>query len=136
METTQTLQIDYAIEKLTPAFSKLQELGIQGYGVLIKQQYVEGIGTLLTMFLAAIVIALLIVQAKKAYYRPDPDNKDNIIGWGDNGPSLAFFLTVPAVFMSLVLSASIFAGQGLTIAVGHLVNPNYYAIESIIGLVK
>jgi len=111
------------IEELKPFMaevaSKIGEGAEFGWEVVIKQQYVVA-----ALSLAWVLISLVGIYAcwkigKKIYKDSNQYNKGS-----------AFFMFFPAIIIFMIL------GFNFDTAITHFINPEYYALEFFINLVK
>jgi hypothetical protein len=131
METTQT--IDYALTKLQPVFDRLETMGIAGWQITIKQQMVEAYSLLfLILFLIVVASILMFVGYKMS--------KTNV-----NGEPLGFFCSYEGPTIACLpsgISICMYVGSFIVVMdnfsglIGRIINPEWYAIEAILRLIK
>lgn len=113
-------------EKATEYIESLaSSLGVAAehvYGILVKQQYVTGIADAIFAVIFAIVVTICYKVGKwlatsEMAYRKDWE-------W------LTFIPVLIGVFAIVFMCVSLYS------AIGHLVNPEYYAIKEIMDVLK
>jgi len=109
-------------ELLTPVASKMGESAEFGWEVVVRQQYVGAIIVFSTILLSVITGIIALVLSKKV--------KD----WDTDMPTVRQILVLLIGFVSVVgiIYGFAFCGE----AIGKLINPEYYALEFFINLVK
>ncbi len=127
MNTTQT--IDYTLDKLEPVFAKLESLGIHAWEVAVRQQVIEGASALL---LLVPVLAASAVVLVKTLHSASVDESEH--PWGEYGPNSRFWVALCGgiIFMA-ALVAVVASGTGW---LGHILNPEWYAMEALAGMVQ
>lgn len=113
-------------ELLTPVAQKIGETAEWGWGVVIKQMYVEAVlGTV-----GFVVGFILLFIAKKMY----PAIKKS---WGD-GKDEDVIIAVGGGVLSVILLAigSVLISSGGYTAITHFINPEFYALRFFIDLIK
>lgn len=107
-----------------PVAEKIGQGAQYGWEVVLKQQYVYGIENLVAaisgIILAIITTNLVIKSIKKANGDPDSPWFACAVGGG---------LLGAIIIISMI-------GIGTTQAIGHLINPAYYALDFFIQLAK
>lgn len=104
-------------EALIPVAEKIGETAEWGWGVVLKQMYVEAT---LGLFWAIIGLVLALVAYKVA--KGQDDFEDNF---------LSYLFSVLGILMGVIAFV-----VGFTIAITHFINPEFYAIQFFLGLVQ
>ena len=124
--------IKAATEALKPLLDKLGELGAHGWELAVRQQYVYAITNTLLLVLAVCVCAALGSFLRKriaAWEKPNYCIWDHYCQTGEG-----MLLTIAFCVLLVATVVGIFVGLGPI--VGRFVNPEWYAIQSLVGLVK
>ena len=106
-------------DAITALAEKLQQPAEHVYKILVKQQVVYGVSTLLFVVFSVIVV----FWGFKIYHK----NQDEFNGWDFFG----MFLIVLGC-IAFVISFIMFAGGGLS----GLINPEYGALKDIVNMIK
>jgi len=113
-------------EIMTPVAQKIGETAEWGWGVVVKQMYVEA--TLATVYIVIGLIALGVgVSIVKWMYSKAKESEYDGEGW------IAGCFVISAI---VCLSTIPFILANIHTAVTHFINPEFYAIQFFIGLVK
>lgn len=113
------------IEQLKPVFASVAEKIGQGaefgWEVVIRQQFVEAI-----IIIVGFLVGIILIFLRYWIGRSDP--------WEDITvrSGVAFCLIITAVFLIIATLLELIVGGGI----GKLINPEYYALEFFINLVK
>lgn len=106
--------------------SMAKSLGVAAehvYGILVKQQVAEGIATIALMPLALIILSVILTKLVKALKKYD--------GWDNT------HIMIPTVLVACVLGvASIVALVMIPGGLMKIMNPEYYAIQEIMDVIK
>jgi len=122
MDTIQT--IDKLKEVMLPVAEKIGQTAQYGWEVVVKQQYITAYLGILWSVIGLIGVIISIYLYKWAI----KDFKENK-GKYDNG----WQILVATIFTILSLTVII---SGLTVALTHFLNPDYYAIQFFLDLVN
>ncbi len=95
------------------------------YGILVRQQMVEGIGTLISVGLWTIINIIVCKKLLVWYQRTHKTDH-----YGNSEAESAIFLGILVLFVSFVLV--LFVGE----AVQKIINPEFYAIKFVFDAVK
>ena len=104
------------------------------YPLFVRQQSIEGITTLISLTILLVIVVLLFRMALK-----NVDNKYN--GYSNNndaGEAMKFAKTLIGFILGAVLTLLLIitiGTDGMT-AIGKLLNPEYYAVNSLVQMVK
>ncbi|MDE2102080.1 MAG: hypothetical protein KGL39_32845 [Patescibacteria group bacterium] len=110
---------------LAPVAEKIGQGAQFGWETVVRQQYVEATEGALDAIGFTIALVVIIVVALKLWKKLD-DSCD-----GEIGQTLLIVLGGLAAFLMLCGVV-----DGIETAITHLLNPDYYALQFFIGLVK
>lgn len=120
--------VNVDVNKLADQLAKLAgPIAAHGWEVYVRQQYVEGFQNL---FSAAILLAIsvgLLIWIKVQLY-PWAENYEY-----DDKKDDGMAYLVPAIVGVVAMACAFFFLLNLSWAIGHLVNPEYGAIQEILG---
>jgi hypothetical protein len=122
--------IKAASDAVKPLLDKLGNLGLQGFELAVRQQYVHAASTavVLVALFAALLVSLRLhngAWARKKADRPDAD----WFYWADvegGGWVLAVSVSAAALLLGLIFC--------LEPTIGRVINPHWYALKEIIDL--
>ena len=115
------IMIDKVLAALAPLAEKVGETAPIVWGVLIKQQYIIGIGNLIAALGFLAVACGLVGLIPRAIRFSNDNGIDHVLS------------------VSMGLVAVVFAGLsllGLYLGVARIINPAYYVFETLIGGIK
>jgi hypothetical protein len=132
METTQT--IDYALVKLQPVFDRLETMGIAGWQITIKQQMVEAYSALFLLVFLCIIASILLFVSFRMSKTIVPGEGPRGFFSQYQGPTAA---SIP-LGISIILYTGLTMGvlENFTMILGKIINPEWYAIQALLHLIK
>jgi hypothetical protein len=117
--------LDRSSDFINKASQTLGSTGAHVYEVLVRQQVVSGIGTIVAIILFCIIAAVSFFQYYQ-FAKRHMDESDDGFGWICGGIFGGFFFLMIVVIGVVALSDS----------VQHILNPEYYAISFIFDTIK
>lgn len=119
--------MDATLEKLIQA---IQNLAPQVWAIYIRQMYINGIVDVFWGIIGIIASILLVVWAKKLWkMRAEKKKKSEYADTGVEEVFTGVFLCSAALFGSIAISV-------LMTGIQYILNPQYYAIQTFLSLVK
>jgi hypothetical protein len=134
--------LDMAKETVIYLAGKIEQVAPQLWRVLVIQQYVKGAMSLINPF-GFLLVVLLYRHLVLKWWKPLPSDDDPaepiIDKESDENPFThkgwrgVFTIVIPLVMLVI---GGVWLYSSITDAAGYFINPNYYALKDIIGLVR
>jgi amino acid transporter len=123
--------IKAASDAVKPLLEKLGNLGLQGFELAVRQQYVYAISyTLVVVFFVTMFVAALRYHNGAWAHYKEGEPKANWFDWADFDGFLPVVVLSVAT-LALVICLAVVAEP----TIGRIVNPRWYALKDIISLI-
>lgn len=134
---TQDKLVNYLMDRTDKFGSYINELAKQlgvaaehVYGVLIRQQYTEAIGSLVQDFVWIVVWIMMIIFIVKGWKRANYWLSKGDDGWQYGMIIATVFCSIASIFILVFVTAD------LKEAIMKLLNPEYYALKDIMDFIQ